>query len=89
MFGRKQDTPINNPKPVPVYTVHSLPQAFEPMQMVWAKESGGLEIPFDDLVKSLGEAGASVGADAVIGATFERNAVSKFVYMTGTAIRYK
>ncbi|WP_088832762.1 hypothetical protein [Paenibacillus tyrfis] len=87
MFGRtKNEAPSVNP--VPVYNVHTLQQSYQPIQMVWTKNSGGLEVPFNELIYALGCEGARIGADAVIGATFERNAVSKSVYMTGTAIKF-
>ena len=55
-------------EPVPVYTVHYLPQPYEVVDTVSAKMSGIFKGEVGDL-SPLGKEGAKIGADAVIGIT--------------------
>jgi uncharacterized protein YbjQ (UPF0145 family) len=79
MFGKKKDIT----QPVPVYTVQTVPQAYELIQLVSATS-----------ISELGKAGAEYGADAVIGlvvtltgsATLGSHMGNKAFF--GTAIRY-
>lgn len=77
--------------PVPVYTVHTLPQPYEIIDSVSAKISGTFKGEVEDL-SPLGKEGGKLQADAVIGITSVAKASlggwDSNVFLYGTAIKY-
>lgn len=89
MFGKKKPDEAQL-SAVPVYTVHSLShRRYEPIQTVMVEITKVVKMPHSQIVEEIGIAGASIGADAVIGLIFNSAGMSAgTVHAFGTAIRY-
>jgi uncharacterized protein YbjQ (UPF0145 family) len=81
MFSLKKEPEV---QPVPVYTVHTLPQPYEIIQTLAGTYTN--DAPHK-IMERLGLAGAKIGADAVIG-LMGVHAGKSATHYWGTAIRY-
>ena len=87
MFGNKQSKSPEPVRVVPVYTVHSLPQPYEVLCVVYASKVSSAS-PLN-ILQQLGRAGSEVPAcDAVIGMMITPAFSAGTVNAYGTAIRY-
>ncbi|MCZ8512400.1 heavy metal-binding domain-containing protein [Paenibacillus filicis] len=90
MFGRKKET--EEIPSVPVYTVHSLPRKYEPIDTVcvqlsdvWSKNLRDNHVK---VMNELGKEAAKLGADAVLGFMLHSQGTSAILNAYGTAIKY-
>lgn len=92
MFGKKSEPSQTSPQAgteriVPVYTVHTLPRAYEVLCTVFSSKINN-SVPVH-LLQQLGRAGGAIAeCDAVIGIMIAPSGLTGAVNAYGTAIRY-
>jgi hypothetical protein len=92
MFGKKPkpievtDTQLG----VPVFTVHTIPFEYEPLELIHLQIARFSRDAHDQAILEMSQRAAEVGADAVIGLMFHVAVVgtTHILHAFGTAIRY-